>query len=48
MFHQKNMLENFDKGKTFFENIKPIGVRLWLVYKIARINVVCDFLPNSF
>ena len=38
---------NFDHGKTFSENIKPIGARLWLLYKITRINVVCNFLSNS-
>ena len=27
---------NFDQGKTSSENFKPIGVCLWLVYRIVK------------
>ena len=29
---------NFDQWKTFSENCKPIRVRLWLVYRFAKMS----------
>ena len=39
----------FDQQKTFSESYEPLlRFWLWLVYKVPRIIVVCDFSPSSF
>ena len=51
MFQEKNIscehALNFDQGKAFSENYKPMGVWLWLAYKFTM-NYCCLWLFSEF